>query len=1102
MKNTRLLIANRGEIAIRIANAAFELGIESISIFSEDDVNSLHTRKSDETFPLTGRGAKAYLDKEQIISIAKKTNCQLIHPGYGFLSEDADFAEQCGAANLKFVGPNPEVLSLFGNKIKARQFAEKLNIPIIPGTTAATSLAAIQSFFQKLKEGEKIMIKALAGGGGRGMRLVQSANQIEEAFERCQAEALKAFGNDQVYVEKYIPIARHVEVQIIGDGSGAVSHLWERECSIQRQHQKLIEIAPCPNISEGLRQKIIAAAIHLAKASNYENAGTFEFLVEGIDLQEDANFYFLEANPRIQVEHTVTEEVTGIDLVKFQLEQALGKSLQALKLEQTHIPKPIGFAMQTRINMETLDAQGNAAPKTGKLNAFELPAGTGIRVDTFGYVGYQNNPNFDSLLAKLICHSGSADFQILVNKAYRALCQFKIEGIPTNLAFLQNILQHSSFSTHRIHTRFIEENLPQLLEKENSHQRFYFENENDFQQNTLAKQVVNIPEGCVVIESPMPGSVVNIEVAIGDPVIINQALLIIESMKMENVVQAVQHGIIKDILIKKGDVLFENQPLFLLEISEEINFENEDKTEIDLEKIRPELAELQQRKSFLWDENRPEAVAKRHKKGKRTARENIADLCDGDSFVEYGSLIVAAQRSRRKIDDLIKNTPADGVITGIGAINTDAFEEEKSKCLILSYDYMVLAGTQGMFGHQKTDRILDLAHRSKLPFILFAEGGGGRPGDTDYQGIGGLHIVTFAHFAKLSGIVPRICIVSGYCFAGNAALAGCSDIIIATKDTSIGMGGPAMIEGGGLGNYHPKEVGPVEVQAPNGVLDIIVKDEIEAVAVAKKCLSYFQGNLQNWTCDEQIKLRHLIPENRRRVYDIRTVIHTLADTGSVLELRPTFAAGMITAFVRIEGKALGLIANNPKHLGGAVDAEGSDKASRFLQLCNTFKIPILSLCDTPGFMVGPEAEKTATVRHTSRLFTIGAKVSVPYFTIVLRKAYGLGAMAMAAGGFHQPFFTISWPTGEFGGMGLEGAVRLGFKKELEKIEDPIEREQAFQKMVDGMYQHGKALNAATFLEIDEVIDPINTRKWIVNGLLAHSKSDWRENDTNGFVDSW
>lgn len=520
------------------------------------------------------------------------------------------------------------------------------------------------------------------------------------------------------------------------------------------------------------------------------------------------------------------------------------------------------------------------------------------------------------------------------------------------------------------------------------------------------------------------------------------------------------------------------------------------------ENDRQDLLDLRARKAWLVDENRPEAIAKRHKKGLRTARENIEDLCDSGSFVETGSLIVAAQRGRKSMQELIEQTPADGLITGMGTVNGDQFDEAASQCLIMSYDYTVLAGTQGAFNHKKTDRMIRLARKSKLPIVFFLEGGGGRPGDVDFYpiSVGGLDIMTFAEFARLSGQVPRIAIVSGYCFAGNAAIAGCSDVIIATENTSIGMGGPAMIEGGGLGSFHPKEIGPVAVQVPNGVIDVLVKDEAEAVAVAQQYLSYFQGIQTDWTCADQSSLRQLIPVDRKWAYDVRKVILGLCDTHSVLELRKEFGRNMITALVRVEGRPMGLIANNPRHLGGAIDSNAADKAARFMQLCDAFGLPILSLCDVPGFMVGPDFEKTGMVRHASRMFVVAAALRVPVLTIVLRKAYGLGAMAMAGGSLHESLFTIAWPTGEFGAMGLEGAVKLGFRKELEAIADPHERQTRYDELVAAAYEQGKALNAAAVLEIDEVIDPKDSRIWI--GKALRNFSQLPQTNSHRYIDAW
>lgn len=521
----------------------------------------------------------------------------------------------------------------------------------------------------------------------------------------------------------------------------------------------------------------------------------------------------------------------------------------------------------------------------------------------------------------------------------------------------------------------------------------------------------------------------------------------------------------------------------------------------DQDNIREDLQELIDRKAYLYDESRPGAVASRRKKGRRTARENISDLC-GDSFVEMGSLIVAAQRGRRDIEELIAETPADGLICGVGRVNSNALlNSDDTECYLLSYDYTVLAGTQGAFNHKKTDRLLTMAKKLPLPVIFIVEGGGGRPGDVDFDHIsnGGLDISTFVEYARLSGVVPRIAIVSGYCFAGNAAIAGCSDVIIATQDANLGMGGPAMIEGGGLGRFSPKEIGPISEQVENGVVDISVSDEEEAMAMAKKYVSYFQGIFTKWTAPDQGKLRDCVPDNRKFAYDVHRVIETLSDVDSFLELRPQFAKNMVTGFIRIEGKPMGVIANSTSHLGGAIDSDAADKAARFMQCCDAFGIPILSLCDAPGFMVGPDCERTAMVRHASRLFVVGAKLSVPIITVVLRKAYGLGAMAMAGGSLHESLFTVSWPTGEFGAMGLEGAVKLGYRKELENTDSLTEKQELYESLVRKAYTKGKAMNAASMLEFDEVIDPADTRSWIMLLLKNYNAKDMA---SKRMIDCW
>ncbi len=604
------------------------------------------------------------------------------------------------------------------------------------------------------------------------------------------------------------------------------------------------------------------------------------------------------------------------------------------------------------------------------------------------------------------------------------------------------------------------------------------------------------------ITAPHQGILVSIEVNVDDAVQRGQRVAVMEAMKMEFIVEASCDGVVREIAASVEEAVSAGQPLLFIEPVEVTSERVEQGQPVDLDAIRPDLQEVRERHAAGLDESRPESVARRRRSGQRTVRENIADLCDADSFIEYGALTLAGQRRRRPLEELIALSPADGLVAGIGKVNGAMFSDERARCMVLGYDYTVLAGTQGVMNHKKTDRLLRLAHQWKLPIILFAEGGGGRPGDTDWPGVAGLDNTTFLNFARLSGLVPLVGIVSGRCFAGNAALLGCCDVIIAAQDATIGMGGPAIIEGGGLGVFAPEEVGPVSMQAPNGAIDVLVADEAEAVRAAKRYLAYFQGSTANWACADQRLLRQLLPENRLRVYDMHTVIETLADQDSGLELRRQFGAGIITALIRIEGRPLGVIANNPLHLGGAIDANAADKAVRFMQLCDAFGLPILSLCDTPGFMVGPEAERTALVRHVSRMFVTAGSISVPFLSVIVRKGYGLGAQAMTGGSFHAPLFTVAWPGGEFGGMGLEGAVRLGYRKELAAISDPQERQAAFEKMVAAAYQQGKAINMASAMEIDEVIDPLDTRRWIIQGLRSVPTSSPRDGRRRPFIDTW
>ena len=1075
----KVLIANRGEIAVRIARTAADLGIQTVAIYSSDDAASQHRQVADSARALGVEGAKAYLDMAHLLEIARQEECDAIHPGYGFLSENPAFANACNAAGMRFIGPSAQVLETFGDKGQAKALALREQVPVAQGTQSATSLQEAAEFMRRV--GGPVMLKAVAGGGGRGMRAVMQPGELAAAFERCSSEALSAFGKGDLYVEQFISGARHIEVQIVGDGSGAVQHLFERDCTLQRRHQKLLEIAPSPFLSAELRERMTADACRLAAALHYRGLGTVEFLLDG----HSGQYIFIECNPRLQVEHTVTEAITGLDLVALQFALADGASLQALGLDQAR-PLPTQFALQARVNMESMQPDAQAFPAGGTLARFEPPTGPGVRVDTFGYTGYETTGNFDSLLAKVVV-SGPANFAALCAKADRALAAFRIQGVETNLDYLRALLQDSRVLHGDIDTTYVERNAAALhaaataLAAERSQQEANHSNSSN---PSAASAEPDIPNGAHAVRAPMRGRLIFLESDAQTIQPNGAAVAVLEAMKLEHSVSLEHGGRFVGRTALTGEVVAAGSLLGWVLPDASADALAAEQQAADLDHIRADLAGVLQRQNGLLDAARPEAVAKRKRHGKNTARENLEQLLDAGSFVEYGGLTLAMQRSRRSEEELIRLSPADGTLSGLGMVNGQQFGSEQARCAVMAYDYTVFAGTQGFMAHRKMDRIVHTSERLGLPFILFAEGGGGRPGDTDYVGVSGLEFTTFTHMARLSGKVPTVGIVSGRCFAGNAALLGCCDVIIATEDASIGMAGPAMIEGGGLGVVTAEEVGPVSVQTKNGVIDLLARDESHAIELAKTYLAFVQGKLPPGPAQDQRQLRAMVPENRVKGYDIRQLLRTLFDSDSFLELREKFGRSVVTGFARLEGRPVGVIANDGSHLGGALDSNSADKISRFLELCDNYGLPVVSLCDTPGFMVGPESEKTAAVRHFARIFVTASHIKVPVLAVVLRKAYGLGAQAMLGGNLFEPIATVAWPTGELGPMGIDGSVRLAYRRELEALEDPAEKAAFFKAKTDEIYAQGKALNVASYNEIDDVIDPAHTRQWLLSMLAS------------------
>ncbi len=1070
----KVLVANRGEIAIRIMRAAAELDIATVAVAPRDDADALHTGKADEAVTLDGRGAAAYRDAEQIIAAALDAGCDAIHPGYGFLAENAAFARRCAASGVVFVGPRVDTLELFGDKARARAAAADADVPVIRGIDHAVSVEEAAEFLEALGNGRGMMIKAIAGGGGRGTRLVESTDEVAATYARCRAEAEAVFGDGGVYVEEFMPRARHVEVQVLGDANGNIAHLGERECSVQRHFQKLVEVAPAPGLGDDLRGRIIDAAVRFAATAGYCNAGTFEFLVDVANANEP--FAFIETNARLDDSHAVTEEVVGMDIVKAQLKLAGGATLADLGLDQAVTRR--GYAIEARVCMESVREDGAILPTAGTLAAYEAPSGPGVRTDGFGYAGYETSLSFDPLLAKVVGHSPAVDLGEAVARTSRALAEFRIEGVETNIDFLRSILAHPDFVAGDVNTRFVDEHIADLAV---ARDRPRFVMPSGFEGSTVAKpqeqQAVG-PEGSVGLASPIQGTIVEIGVEIGEEVRVGQAVAVVEAMKLQHDIRAERSGVVCAVSMAEGDVVREGYPIVFIHETDVEGGALEGDTGADLDHIRGDLREVFDRIEQTLDTSQAEAVTALHDRGRRTARENLDDLMDAGSFREFGPPAAGSALG--------------GTVMGFGSVNADLVGEGHSRVAVVHSNYEAVAYAHG---HYRQEQVHEMVHDWRLPLVLFSEGEA-----QPYGNVGnvGMDASVFTDFAKLSGLVPLVGVNLGDCFAGNAALLACCDVIIATENSTIGMNGPAVVQASGMGTHTSEDLGSMSFQAANGDVDILVTDDAAAVEAVKKYVPYFQGPVADWEAPDQRRMRHIIPENRVRTYEMRDIIHTLADEDSVLEIREDFGIGVITAFIRVEGRPMGVVANNPAHLAGAVDSPGADKGARFFQLCDAFDIPVVVFMDCPGIMVGPDHERTALVRHAVRLFNIGANCTTPMFGIMVRKAYGLGVQAMIGGASSVPFLTVAWPTAEFAGMNIDGAVKLSARRELAAIEDPEERKAAYEARVAQGYESARAINSGARY----VIDPADTRAFITKGMKSLPPVPPRTAKKRPYVDTW
>ena len=1103
--HTRVLIANRGEIAIRIAKSATALDLKSVGVYPAIDAFSLHTRCMTESHEIgtAADAVEAYLNADALVQTAKSRNCDCLHPGYGFLSENAAFAALCAAEGITFIGPSPETLALFGDKVRARALAESLDIPIVPGSTEPIGSAREA---EKLAHalGYPVMLKAAAGGGGRGMRAVERAEQMAEAFERCRSEAQAAFGDGAVFLERLIARPRHIEVQILADSEGNVVHLHERDCSVQLRHQKVVEVAPAPGLDPTLREQMLTDAITLVKAAVYVNAGTVEFLIS----PETGEYFFIECNPRIQVEHTVTEQVTGIDLVEAQFRIAAGETLASLGLGDRHaVGTPRGFAVQARV----------VAASTGSITAYKEPSGAGIRVDACGYLGYAPPSQFDPLLAKLICTSGS--YTAAITRIRQALEEFHLDGLQTNLPQLRAILAHPAVQAGDARTSLLAETPEMntvsfsateggalaLLEQQAAKLGITTLDQGSVLTSRLP--ALEVAEGQEAVHCPLESSVVEVCVRVGDRVSPGDTLLVVSAMKMETMITSGCTGVIAALQpLQAGDTVAAGQVVAVVSPSH-ADTPQETEGAQPWEKVLEEVTLLQQfaQQRLAPGSNDP-GVVRQRSRGKLTCRERIDLLLDEGSFREVGS--VAGFASYDEDGSIVGFTPANSV-GGWGKIH-------KRSVVVCADDFTSRGGHADGAIAAKSGYLDRLATEMRMPSIRLLDGssGGGsvaamvpaqkkdgessaressgaiKAGRPRVAGGGGSylpgHLGSTMYTEQLSTI-PVVNLLLGSVVGIGAAKAVLGHFSVMVRDIAqLFVAGPPVVSHAMGYDITKEELGGWHIHCTNGAVDNLAESEEEAMEMTRTFLSYLPSsvyavppvhaaNASDPIDRREEELATLIARKRTTTFDIRQAIRLMADRDSFFEIGPLWGTDQVTGFVRFNGYPLGVIASDSQHAnGGALTADGCDKLTRHLDLCDLFHLPLLNLVDNPGFAVGLEHERTGTIRKGAEWMIAFAQVRVPIFTVLMRRSFGVAGNNYATPR-SEPSMRVTWPAADVGGIPPEGGIEAAYKRQLAEADDPV----AFRAELNARIESVRGpLGPLNKFQIEEMIDPRDTRRYI------------------------
>ena len=1100
----KVLVANRGEIAIRIMRAAQSLGMTSVAVYPNADKQCLHAQYASESRVLNtstgGQVVDGYLDIDQLLEIAMETGCDCVHPGYGFLSESSEFSRRCAEAGIKFVGPSAKTLQTIGNKVTARQLAQEADIPVVQGShQAAVNVDEAATIAAEV--GYPVMLKAAAGGGGRGMRVLESEDKLQEEFERCSGEAKAAFGDGALFVEKRIQNPRHIEVQILADEQGNAVHLFERDCSIQLRHQKVMEFAPAPNLPEGLRNTILNSAIKLCKAADYANAGTVEFLVDA----ETEHYYFIECNPRIQVEHTVTEQITGVDLVEAQFRIAAGESLSELGFKsQTDIACFPGYSVQARVT----------ATGTGAISAYKEPSGPGVRVDACGYTGYPVTAQFDPLLAKVVATS-SGSFPDALARAKRALEEFHIGGVATNVGSLIEILEHERVKQGDARTSLLSEH-PELVqangESLSNIQSFLDQTSNqDGTAVPLSQAVPQRPEltkseDDIEVRSPMEGTVVDWAVAVGAPVLAGDPVLIVNAMKMETVITAMAAGTVTKVqALSVGDVIGANEVVAILSPSQDKEATTGRTQASGWQPTLEQVSTLQHlAQKRLEPGSEDPGVVRQRSRNKLTCRERIELLLDDDTFHEIGS--VAGFASYDEDGNIMDFTPANHV-GGWGHV-------DGRMTIVCADDFTSRGGhADGAIG-AKSGHLDRLSIEMRAPSVRLLDGssGGGsvaamvpqqkkagestakessgaiKAGRPRVAGGGGSYLpghLGSGVFTTQLSTVPVVNMLLGSVVGIGAAKAVLGHFSVMVRDISqLFVAGPPVVKHAMGYDISKEELGDWRIHCTNGSVDNLAETEEDAAAQVRQFLSYLPQSVYEappvqTSTDPATRradeLLGIIPRKRTTTFAIRRAIELMMDEGSFFEIGGLWGTDQVTGFARLQGHSVGVIASDSQHAnGGALTADGCRKLTRHLDLCDLFHIPVVNLVDNPGFAVGLEHEIAGTIRAGGEWMVAFSQVKVPIFTVVMRRSFGVAGNNYATPR-STPSMRVAWPAADVGGIPPEGGIEAAYKRQLAEAEDPIALRAELNERIESVRG---PLGPLSKFQIEEMIDPRDTRRYL------------------------